>query len=199
LFKIKHVYDRSTSAKNRFFSKIYIPGDSDGTPLCSRILLHRSISSDASNNLDENDADNYEPWEFNLKDEFLKSLMLDDETDKNVHDYIFDDSVTTYKLSHHDAGFALKKNNLIDSTDIVFVHNNSGGHGLTGYLLTNAITLGGNAIDFVDDDVTINVIRGHGFEEYDRVKWGDRCVRTSWSHRNSSLANILLYKLKSGI
>lgn len=104
MFKIKHVYDRSTSAKNRFFSKIYIPGDSDGTPLCSRILLHRSISSDASNNLDENDADNYEPWEFNLKEHFMKSLMLD---------YIFDDSITTYKLSHHDAGFALKKNNLI--------------------------------------------------------------------------------------
>lgn len=165
--------------------------------LCSRILLHRSISSYTSNNLNENDADNYESWEFNEKENFLKSLMLDDETRKHVRDYIFDDSVTTYKLSHHDAGFALKKNNLMDSTDIIFVHNNSGVPGLTRYLLTNAVTLGGNAIDFADDKATINVIRGLGLEEYGRVKWDDRCAQTSWLHRSSSLADILLYKLKA--
>ena len=163
--------------------------------LCSRILLHRSISLDASNDLEKNDAENYESWEFNEKENFLKSLMLDDETGKYVHDYIFDDSVITYKLSHYDAGFALKKNNLMDSTYIVFVHNNSGVPGLTGYLLTNAVTLGGNAIDFADDKATINVIRGLGLEEYGRVKWDDRCAQTSWLHRSSSLADILLYKL----
>jgi len=164
--------------------------------LCSRILLHRSISSYTSNNLNENDADNYESWEFNEKENFLKSLMLDDETRKHVRDYIFDDSVTTYKLSHHDAGFTLKKNNLIDSTDIVFVHNNSGVPGLTRYLLAYAVTLGGDAIDFADDEATINVIRGLELEEYGRIKWDNRCVRTGWLHRNSSLADILLYKLK---
>ena len=95
--------------------------------LCSRILLHRSMSFDASKNLKQNDAENYETWEFNMKENFLKSLMLDDEdTGKIIFNYILDDSVTTYKLSHHDAGFALKKNNLMDSTDVVFVHNNSG-------------------------------------------------------------------------
>jgi len=165
--------------------------------LCSRILLHRSISSYTSNNLNENDAENYESWEFNVKENFLKSLMLDGETGKYVHDYIFDDSVTTYKLSHHDAGFALKKNNLTDSTDIVFVHNNSGVHGLLGYLFNSAIKLGGNAIDFADDEATFNVIRGLGFEEYGRVKWDERCAQTNWLHRSSSLADILLYKLKS--
>jgi len=146
--------------------------------------------------LNENDADNYESWEFNEKENFLKSLMLDDETRKHVRDYIFDDSVTTYKLSHHDAGFTLKKNNLIDSTDIVFVHNNSGVPGLTRYLLAYAVTLGGDAIDFADDEATINVIRGLELEEYGRIKWDNRCVRTGWLHRNSSLADILLYKLK---
>ena len=165
--------------------------------LCSRILLHRSISSYTSNNLNENDADNYESWEFNMKENFLQSLMLDDETRKHVRDYIFDDSVTTYQLNHYDAGFALKKNNLIDSTEIIFVHNNSGVPGLTRYLLTNAITLGGNAIDFIDDEATINVIKGLGLEEYGRVKWDNRCVRTGWLHKNSSSLDILLYKLKS--
>lgn len=165
--------------------------------LCSRILLHRSISSYTSNNLNENDADNYESWEFNEKENFLKSLMLDDETGKYIHDYIFDDSVITYKLNHYHAGYALKKNNLMDSTDVVFVHNNSGVPGLTEYLLTNAVTLGGNAIDFADDKATINVIRGLGLEEYGRVKWDDRCAQTSWLHRGSSLADILLYKLKA--
>lgn len=165
--------------------------------LCSRILLHWSISSYTSNNLNENDADNYESWEFNEKENFLKSLMLDDETGKYIHDYIFDDSVITYKLNHYDAGFSLKKNNLMDSTDVVFVHNNSGVPGLTEYLLTNAITLGGNAIDFADDKATINVIRGLGLEEYGRVKWDERCAETSRLHRGSSLADILLYKLKT--
>lgn len=166
--------------------------------LCSRILLHRSISFDASNALEKNDAESYEPWEFNMKDHFMKSLMLDDEdTDKIIFNYILDDSVTTYKLSHHDAGFALKKNNLMDSTDVVFVHNNSGVPGLTEYLLTNAITLGGNVIDFADDEATINVIRGLELEEYGRVKWDDRCAQTNWLHRSSSLADILLYKLKT--
>jgi len=165
--------------------------------LCSRILLHRSISFDASNALEKNDAENYEPWEFNVKENFLKSLMLDDETRKHVRDYIFDDSVTTYKLSHHDAGFALKKNNLMDSTDIIFVHNNSGVPWLTRYLLAYAVTLGGDAIDFADDEATINVIRGLELEEYGRVKWDDRCAQTSWLHRSSSLADILLYKLKA--
>ena len=164
--------------------------------LCSRILLSRIITLVASKNLDKNDAENYESWEFNVKENFLKSLMLDGETGKYVHDYIFDDSVTTYKLSHHDAGFALKKNNLTDSTDIVFVHSNNGVPGLTRYLLTNAITLGGNAIDFIDDEATINVIKGLGLEEYGRVKWDDRCAKTSWLQSNSSLADILLYKLK---
>lgn len=165
--------------------------------LCSRILLSRITTLVASKNLDKNDAENYESWEFNVKENFLKSLMLDGETGKYVHDYIFDDSVTTYKLSHHDAGFALKKNNLMDSTDVVFVHNNSGVPELTRYLLTNAVTLGGNAIDFADDKATINVIRGLGLEEYGRVKWDDRCAQTSWLHRSSSLADILLYKLKA--
>jgi len=165
--------------------------------LCSRILLHRSISSYTSNNLNENDADNYESWEFNEKENFLKSLMLDDETGKYIHDYIFDDSVITYKLNHYHAGYALKKNNLMDSTDVVLVHNNSGVPGLTEYLLTNAITLGGNAIDFADDKATINVIRGLGLEEYGRVKWDERCAETSRLHRGSSLADILLYKLKA--
>lgn len=165
--------------------------------LCSRILLHRSISSYTSNNLNENDADNYESWEFNEKENFLKSLMLDDETGKYIHDYIFDDSVITYKLNHYHAGYALKKNNLMDSTDVVLVHNNSGVPGLTRYLLTNAVTLGGNAIDLADDKATINVIRGLGLEEYGRVKWDDRCAQTSWLHRSSSLADILLYKLKA--
>ena len=165
--------------------------------LCSRILLHRSISFDASNASEKNDAENYEPWEFNMKDHFMKSLMLDDEdTDKIIFNYILDDSVTTYKLSHHDAGFSLKKNNLMDSTDIVFVHSNNGVSGLTRYLLTNAITFGGNAIDFIDDEATINVIKGLGLEEYGRVKWDDRCAKTSWLQSNSSLADILLYKLK---
>ena len=166
--------------------------------LCSRILLSRIITLVASKNLDKNDADNYESWEFNMKENFLRSLMLDDEdTDKIIFNYILDDSVTTYKLSHHDAGFALKKNNLMDSTDVVFVHNNSGVPGLTEYLLTNAITLGGNAIDFADDKATINVIRGLGLEEYGRVKWDERCAETSRLHRGSSLADILLYKLKT--
>lgn len=163
--------------------------------LYSRILLHRSISSSASNNLDENDADNYESWEFNVKENFLKSLMLDDETGKYVHDYIFDDSVITYKLNHHDAGFALKKNSLMDCIDIVFIHNNCGIPRLTGYLLINAIKLGGNAIDFADDKATINVIRGLGLEEYGRVKWDDSCVKTDWLKRNSSSSDILIYKL----
>ena len=167
--------------------------------LCSRILLHRSISLDASNDLEKNDAENYEPWEFNMKEHFMKSLMLDDETGKYVHDYIFDDSVITYKLNHHDAGFALKKNSLMDCIDIVFIHNNCGVPGLTGYLLINAIKLGGNAIDFADNEWTINAIIRLGFEEYGRVKWDDRCVQTSWLHRSSNLADILLYKLKSGI
>jgi len=147
--------------------------------------------------LNENDADNYESWEFNEKENFLKSLMLDDEdTDKIIFNYILDDSVTTYKLSHHDAGFALKKNNLMD-TEIVFVHNNSGVPGLTRYLLSYAVTLGGDAIDFADDEATINVTRGLELEEYGRVKWDDRCAQTSWLHRSSSLADILLYKLKA--
>ena len=163
--------------------------------LCSRILLSRIITLGISNDSEKNDADDYESWEFNMKEHFLKSLMLDDETGKYVHDYIFDDSVITYKLNHHDAGFALKKNNLMDSTDIVFVHNNSGVHGLTGYLLINAIKLGGNAIDFADDEATINVIRGLGLEEYGRVKWDDRCVKTDWLKRSSSSSDILLYKL----
>lgn len=165
--------------------------------LCSRILLSRIITLVASKNLDKNDAENYESWEFNVKENFLKSLMLDGETGKYVHDYIFDDRVTTYKLSHHDAGFALKKNNLTDSTDIVFVHSNNGVHGLTGYLLTKAIKLGGNAIDFANDEATINVIRGLELEEYGRVKWDNRCVRTGWLHKNSSSSDILLYKLKT--
>ena len=166
--------------------------------LCSRILLHRSISFDASNDLEKNDAENHEPWEFNMKEHFMKSLMLDDEdTDKIIRDYIFDNSVTTYKLSHYHAGYALKKNNLMDSTDVVLVHNNSGVPGLTRYLLTNAVTLGGNAIDFADDKATINVIRGLGLEEYGRVKWDERCAETSRLHRGSSLADILLYKLKA--
>ena len=163
--------------------------------LCSRILLHRSISLDASNDLEKNDAENYESWEFNVKENFLKSLMLDDETGKYVHDYIFDDSVITYKLNHHDAGFALKKNSLMDCIDIVFIHNNCGIPGLTGYLLINAIKLGGNAIDFADDKATINVIRGLGLEEYGRVKWDDSCVKTDWLKRNSSSSDILFYKL----
>lgn len=153
--------------------------------------MHRSISSDASNNLDENDADNYEPWEFNLKDEFLKSLMLDDETGKNVHDYIFDDSVITYKLNHHNTDSALKWIPSMCNTDIFMIHNNSDVHGLTEPLLTCAIKLGGNVIDFADGEATINVIRGLGLEEYGRVKWDNKCVRTSWSHRNSSLSDIM--------
>ena len=164
--------------------------------LSSRILLHRSISFDASNDLEKNDAENHEPWEFNMKEHFMKSLMLDDEdTDKIIRDYIFDNSVTTYKLSHYHAGYALKKNNLMDSTDVVLVHNNSGVPGLTRYLLTNAVILGGNAIDFADDMATINVIRGLGLEEYGRVKWDDSCVKTDWLKRNSSSLDILFYKL----
>ena len=166
--------------------------------LCSRILLYRSLSFDSSKNLKQNDAENYETWEFNKKENFLKSLMLDDEdTGKIVRNYIFDNSVTTYKLIYHNAGFALKKDNLMDSSDIVFIHNNSGVNGLTGYLLTNAIRLGGNAIDFAVDKATINVIKGLGFEEYGRVKWDDRYARTGWLQRNSSLADIVLYKLKT--
>ena len=131
-----------------------------------------------------------------MKEHFMKSLMLDDEdTDKIIRDYLFDNSVTTYKLSHYHAGYALKKNNLMDSTDVVLVHNNSGVPGLTRYLLTNAVILGGNAIDFADDMATINVIRGLGLEEYGRVKWDDSCVKTDWLKRNSSSSDILFYKL----
>ena len=165
--------------------------------LCSRILLSRIITLGTSNDSEKIDAENHEPWEFNKKENFLRSLMLDDETNRFVRDYIFEDSVTTYKLIHHDAGFALKKDNLMDSSDIVFIHNNSGVHGLTGYLLTSAITLGGNAIDFADDKATINVIRGLGFEEYGRVKWDDKCAQTSWLHRSSRVADTILYKLKT--
>lgn len=165
--------------------------------LCSRILLHRSISSSASNNLDENDADNYESWEFNMKENFLRSLMLDEDTSKIVWNYILDDNVITYKLNHYDAGFTLRWIPSMHNTDILMIHNNSGVHGLTGYLLTKAIKLGGNAIDFADDEATINVIRGLELEEYGRVKWDNRCVRTGWLHKNSSSSDILLYKLKA--
>ena len=102
-----------------------------------------------------------------------------------------------YKLNHYDAGFALRWIPSMHNTDILMIHNNSSVHGLTGYLLTKAIKLGGNAIDFANDEATINVIRGLELEEYGRVKWDNRCVRTGWLHKNSSSSDILLYKLKA--
>ena len=163
--------------------------------LCSRILLSRIITLGTSNDSEKIDAENHEPWEFNKKENFLRSLMLDDETNRFVRDYIFEDSVTTYKLIHHDAGFALKRIPSMCNTDILMIHNNSGVYGLTEHLFTSAVKFGGNTIDFVDDVSTINAIIRLGFEEYGRVKWDNSCAKTGWLKRNSSSSDILLYKL----
>jgi len=87
-------------------------------------------------------------------------------------DYSLEDleDMMTFKLDGYDIGYALKKDDDGDYSEIVSVFNNSGIKGIGDDLIKSAISNGGRYLDHYDGFLS-NFYSKHGFEEYKRDKF----------------------------
>ena len=102
---------------------------------------------------------------------FLNSIRKTSRAEM-LTDYTLEDleDMMTFKLNGYDIGYALKKDDNGDYSEIVSVFNNSGIKGIGDDLIQSAVSNGGRYLDHYDGFLS-NFYSKHGFEEYKRDKF----------------------------